>query len=72
MIVGVNQLNLVIFHLAHPDSKLEEMAIYLFNEGAASLPSLSIMPRHLKELEVSKKNASIEACEALVPDVSWK
>jgi len=33
MLVGMDQLNLVIFIIAHPDASLDEMATHLYNEG---------------------------------------
>jgi hypothetical protein len=71
-LVGTDLLNLVFFLIAHPDALLEEMAIFLYNEGAAEVYSTRLISKRLKELGVSKKKASIEAFQALRPDVLWK
>lgn len=71
-LVGTDLLNLVFFLIAHPDALLEEMAIFLYNEGATEVYSTSLISKRLKELGVSKKKASIEAFQALRPDVLWK
>ena len=34
MLVGMDQLNLVIFIIAHPDASLDEIATHLYNEGS--------------------------------------
>lgn len=50
-LVGTDLLNLVFFLIAHPDALLEEMAIFLYNEGAAEVYSTSLISKRLKNLE---------------------
>jgi hypothetical protein len=60
-LVGLDVLNLAIFLLAHPDAIGEEVATFLYNEGADELFSLSTLYTRMCELGYSKKFASIEA-----------
>jgi hypothetical protein len=50
----------------------EEIATFLYNEGADELFSLSTLYKRMKELGYSKKFASVEAYQASRPDVLWK
>jgi hypothetical protein len=51
-LVWKDLLNLVFFLIAHPDALLEEMAIFLCNEGAAEVyTSTSLILRDQKNLE---------------------
>jgi len=67
-LVGRDQFLLVIFLIAHPDATLDEMATYIFNQGGG-LYSTEILSTRLKELDVTKKKASIEAYQAMRDDV---
>ena len=59
-------INLVIFIYAHSDALLDEMAVFIYNEGGLLYDQLTISKR-LKELGITKKKASIEAYQALTP-----
>ncbi len=67
-LVGRDQFLLVIFLLAHPDATIDEMATFIFNEGGG-LYSTEIISKRLKELQITKKKASIEAFQAMRDDV---
>ena len=59
-IVGVDLIYLVTFLRAWPESQLEEMAVFLYNEGGP-LYSVDVISKRLAELEITKKRASTEA-----------
>jgi len=62
-IVGVDLINLVTFLWAWPESQLEKMAVFLYNEGGP-LYSVDVISKRLAELEITKKRASTEAYQA--------
>ena len=35
-LVGVDLINLVLFIIAHPDAHIDEMAVFIYNEGGSS------------------------------------
>ena len=70
-IVGVDLINLVTFLRAWPESQLEEMAVFLYNEGGP-LYSVDVISKRLAELEITKKRASTEAYQAQREDVQFR
>ena len=68
MLVGLDQLNLVIFIIAHPDALLDEMAIHLYNEGSDHIYRRDTLSKRLRELQITEKKASTEAYQALSPE----
>jgi transposase len=70
-IVGVDLVNLVTFLHAWPESQLEEMAVFLYNEGGP-LYSIDVISKCLAELEITKKRASTEAYQAQREDVQFR
>ena len=68
---GVDLLNLVIYITAWPDATLDEMAVFMYNEGGV-LYSRQTISKRLKELEITKKKASTEAYQAQRPDVQLR
>ena len=58
-LVRIGIINLVIFIIAHPDDLLDEMAVFIYNEGGLiyGQPAIS---QPLKELGITKKKASTE------------
>jgi hypothetical protein len=71
MIMGIDLINLVTFLRAWPEAQLEEMAIFLYNEGGP-LYSFNVISKHLAELEITKKRASTEAYQAQREDVQFR
>ena len=66
-LVGWDQLLLAIWLTAHPDSHQDEIAAFLANYGSGELYTQSTISRRLKELEYTRKKASIEAYQAFLP-----
>jgi hypothetical protein len=67
-VVGVDMINLVTFLRAWPEATLDEMAVFLYNEGGP-LYSKKRLSERLTELEITKKRASTEAYQAQREDV---
>ena len=65
-VVGVDQLLMSIYIVIYPDTKLSEIATFIFNEGGNLYSDQSVCQR-LKELDVSHKAASTEAYQAFLP-----
>jgi hypothetical protein len=65
-IVGLDQLLLCIFLLAHPDADDDEVAVFIVNNGG-QLYSRQIISQRKKELNYTRKRASIEAYQAFLP-----
>jgi hypothetical protein len=70
-IIGADLMNLVIYITAWPDATLDKMAAFIFNEGG-ELFSHQAISKQLKELEITKKKASIEAYKAQRPNVQFR
>jgi hypothetical protein len=70
-IVGVDMIHLVTFLVAHPDLTQDKMAAFVFNEGGM-LVSKQRNSKHLDDLEITKKKASIEAFQALSAEVQFR
>ena len=70
-IVGVDQLLLVLAITIYPDTTLDEIATFVYNEGGGLYPN-STISRRLKELNISKKVASTEAYQAFTPQNLFK
>jgi hypothetical protein len=67
-VVGVDQLLLMIYiSILHPDATLDEMATFIYNEGAGGHYSNEVLSKQLKELEITKKASSTEAYQAFEP-----
>ena len=70
-VVGVGLINLVTFLRAWPEATLDEMAVFLYNEGGP-LYSKQVLSKRLAELEITKKRASTEAYQAQREDVQFR
>jgi len=70
-VVGVDMINLVTFLRAWPEATLDEMAVFLYNEGG-QLYSKKRLSERLAELEITKKRASTEAYQAQREDVQFR
>ena len=70
-VVGVDMINLVTFLRAWPEATLDEMAVFLYNEGGP-LYSKKRLSERLAELEITKKRASTEAYQAQREDVQFR
>ena len=70
-VVGVDLINLVTFLRAWPEATLDEMAVFLYNEGGP-LYSKQVLSKRLAELEITKKRASTEAYQAQRADVQFR
>jgi hypothetical protein len=70
-VVGVDLINLMTFLRAWPEATLDEMAVFLYNEGGP-IYSKQVLSRRLAELEISKKRASTEAYQAQREDVQFR
>ena len=70
-LVGVDMINMATFIIAHPDATLDEIAVFIYNEGG-ELYDNSTISRRLKELQITKKRASTEAYQAFTPENRFK
>ena len=66
-IVGIEQYHLVLFLLAWPEARLDEIIAYIANTGNGRVYSRSQVSRRLKELGMTKKVGSTEAKQASLP-----
>jgi hypothetical protein len=66
----MDMIHLVTFLIAHPDSTQDEMAAFVYNKGGA-LYSKQRNSKHLKDLEITKKKASIKAFQASSAEVQF-
>ena len=66
-LVGIDMMNMVTFLIAYPDASLDEIAVFIYNEGG-ELYDNSTISRRLKELQITKKKASTEAYQAFTPE----
>jgi hypothetical protein len=64
--VGIDQLLLCIFLLVHPDAEDDEVAVFIVNNGG-QLYDRQLISQRKKDLEYSRKRASIEAYQAFLP-----
>jgi len=62
-IVGTDLIDLVVFFFAHPSATIDEITAYLYNEEG-DMYSSQQNSKHLKELGITKKIASVEAYQA--------
>ncbi len=67
-IMGVDMIHLVTFPIAHPNSTQDKIATFAYNNGDA-LYSKQCISKHLNDLEITKKKASIGAFQALSAEV---
>jgi hypothetical protein len=70
VIIEVDLLNLVTFIMAWPDATLAEIAVFIYIKGG-DLYSIQRISLRLKELEITKKKASIEGYQMQEPDVQF-
>ena len=70
-LVGIDMMNMVTFLIAYPDASLDEIAVFIYNEGG-ELYDNSTISRRLKELQITKKKASTEAYQAFTPENRFK
>lgn len=70
-LVGIDMMNMVTFIIAYPDATLDEIAVFIYNEGG-ELYDNSTISRRLKELQITKKTASTEAYQAFTPENRFK
>ena len=66
-IVGLEQYHLVLFLLAWPEARLDEIIAYLANTGTGIVYSRAQVSRRLEELGMTKKVGSTEARQASLP-----
>ena len=69
-IVEVDLLSLVIYITAWPDATLDEMAVFIYNNGGG-LYSRQAISNRLRELDITKKRASTEGYQTQQPDVQF-
>ena len=67
VMVGMEQYHLVLFLLAWPDARLDEIIAYIANTGNGTVYSRAQVSRRLQELGMSKKVSSTEARQASRP-----
>ena len=67
VIVGLDQFNLVLFLLAWPDARLDEIIAYIANAGNGKVYTRGQVTKRLKELGMTKKVGSMEARQASLP-----
>jgi arginine repressor len=70
-IVGIDLLQLVNFIIAYPDATIDEMIVFMYNQGG-ELYSQKVVSQRLKELDITKKKASIEAYQAQRQHVQFR
>ena len=70
-IVGADLLSLVTYITAWPDATLDEMAVFIYNEGG-DLYSRQRISQRLAELDITKKRASTEGYQTQQPDVQFR
>ena len=70
-IIGADLLNLVTYITAWPDTTLDEMAVFIYNEGG-DLYSHQRISQRLAELDITKKRASTEDYQTQQPDVQFR
>ena len=56
-------INLIVLLIAHPDAICNEIAAHLYNKGGEMYSNQTISKR-LKELDITKKIASVEVYQA--------
>jgi hypothetical protein len=66
-IIGVDLLNLVTYITTWPDSTIDEMAAFIYNEGG-DLYSRQTISKCLEELDITRKRASTEGYQTQRPD----
>ena len=67
VIVGMEQYHLILFLIAWPDARLDEIIAYLANTGQGRVYSRSQVSRRMIELGLTKKVGSTEAKQASLP-----
>ena len=67
VLVGLEQFHMILFLLAWPDARLDEVIAYVANTGTGRVYSRSQVSKRLDELGMSKKVGSTEARQASLP-----
>eukprot|EP00536_Pseudo-nitzschia_multiseries_P009087 jgi/Psemu1/22302/gm1.22302_g len=66
LLVGLALVSLVVCFIIYPQIQLNEIAVYLYNDGVG-LYSNQLISQRLKELQITNKKSSIEAFKAQSP-----
>ncbi len=69
-VLGVDLINLMIFHKALPKAHLDGMAVFIYNKGGQLYP-IRVISKSLDELKIMKKRASTEAYQAQSEDIQF-
>ena len=67
VLVGIDQYHMILFLLAWPDARLDEICAYVANAGTGRVYTRSQISKRLNELGMSKKVGSTEAKQASLP-----
>jgi hypothetical protein len=70
-LVGVDPINAASFLMAWPETYIEELTVFVYNEGGPLL-SKQTLSKRLQELRITKKRASTEAYQAQCEDVQFR
>ena len=70
-IVGADLLSLVTSITAWPDATLDEMAVFIYNQGG-DLYSRQRISQQLAELDITKNRVSTESYQTQQPDVQFR
>ena len=70
-LVGIDLINAVSFLTAWPETYIEELAVFVYNEGGP-LFSRPALTERLQDLGITKKRASTEAYQAQREDVQFR
>ena len=68
---GIDMIHLVGFLIGTPAATIEEMAIHVYNSGGELHSKSTILKQQLKEIEITKKKASVEAYQSMREDVQF-
>ena len=67
VLVGLDQFNLVLFVLAWPDARLDEIIAYVANAGNGRVYTRAQVTKRLNDLGMTRKVGSTEARQASLP-----
>ena len=67
----IDMFHLVTFLFAYSNATQDEMAAFIYNEGG-TLYSNQRISKHLNDLKITKKKASIEAYQASDPKIQFR
>ena len=68
VITGIDQYNLILFLLAWPEARLDEIITFLTNAGNGRVYTWSQLSTRMIELGITKKVGSAEAKQASLPN----